>query len=360
MAALYRMELRKIWGRKITMFSAVLLLALTVTYLMILVSGERKIENGKPYSGIQAIEKNREMEELYNGTLDDQKLQDILKKTNPWDDQNYITDFIVQWLSDGTLEHDNSGGIYREPSRIYTIGETKLGRVMSESGKKITLGYNQGYQTFLDYIQSGMAFLSIFLIIALTPVFSEEYQEKTAGIIYVSEYGRTKGPGAKIAAAFTTAAGAFAVITGIGITVCRLLYGVGNWKMMTGILLGDLNKYLSMYQMEIGKFTVLYLMMALGGILMLVGIIVCLSAHLKKNYHVMIAVVAVWFLPILIRFLLGPGIWMVFGETQPIYQIMYQTMIDAESTRGLQIVMIAAGIFGGSVMGYKRSARMEK
>ena len=359
MMALYKMELRKIWSRKITMVSAVLLFSLTLVYLMILISGERSIEKGTPYRGIQAIERNREMEKLYQGVLDDDKLQRILMETNPWDDKNYITDFIVQWLSDGTLEQGNMSGIYREPSHIYPVGETELGRVMKESGKKITLGYNQGYRTFLDYLQSGMVFLSIFLIVALTPVFSEEYQENTAGIIYASEYGKTRGPGAKIAAAFTTAAGTFAVIAVIGAAVCRGIYGAGNWKMVTGILLGDMNEYLSLYQMEIGKFAVLYLFMAFGGILMLAGMSIWLSAHFKKNYHVLTVTVAVWCLPILIRFLLGTGVWMIVGQTQPIYQILYQTIIETEKTRLLQIVMIIAVVSGGAVMGYRRSARME-
>ena len=55
MMALYKMELRKIWSRKITVVSAVLLFSLTLVYLMILISGERSIEKGTPYRGIGCI-----------------------------------------------------------------------------------------------------------------------------------------------------------------------------------------------------------------------------------------------------------------------------------------------------------------
>lgn len=360
MMELYKMELRKIWCRKITVISAVILMAVTVIGLAGLITDEIVKIDGVTYKGYRAIQKNKEIETQYGSKLTDKDLNKIFIEMNEQSDQNYLIDFITQWLSNGEIVENDQGGIYKEADKIYAVEETELGKILKEQGMDLTIKYTQGFKTFLTYVQFGMGALSIFLIIALSPVFAEEYQENTAGLIYTSEYGRTKDLGAKAAAVFTVAVGGFLVIVLAGGAVCRLVYGTGDSHTMAGLVIGGLSRYCRIDKMGIGQYTGVYLLIAFGAVLMLTGIILWISAYFRKNYHVVIVAVAVWCLPIVIRMLTGPGNWLILGETQPVYLIVYRILAETEGIRGLQVVMILAGAVGGAFLGCRKSGQMQR
>lgn len=357
---LYKMELRKIWSRKITVISAVILMAVTVISLAGLITDEIVKVEGVTYKGYRAVQKNKEIEEQCGSKLTDKDLNKIFIEMNGQNDQNYLIDFITQWLSNGEIVENDQGGVYKEADKIYPVEETELGKILKEQEMDLTIKYTQGFKTFLTYVQFGMCALSIFLIIALSPVFAEEYQENTAGLIYTSEYGRTKDLAAKAAAVFTVAAGGFLVIVLAGGAVCRLVYGNGDLHTMAGLVIGELRRYSTIDKRSIGQFTAVYLISAFGAVLMLAGMILWMSAHFRKNYHVIIVAVAVWCLPIVIRILIGPGYWMILGETQPAYLIVYRILAETEGIRGLQVVMILAGAVGGGFFGCRKSGQMQK
>jgi ABC-type transport system involved in multi-copper enzyme maturation permease subunit len=68
--------------------------------------------------------------------------------------------------------------------------------------KPLTFGYSDGWAVLIQQFSNIIIFLSVLVIIAITPVFSEEYSSQTAAVILTTKHGKHSCILAKIIAAF--------------------------------------------------------------------------------------------------------------------------------------------------------------
>lgn len=101
---LYKMELYKIFHRKIFWIGILAILGLMFVYFWFAeVGDERCVIDGRSYSGYEAVQMNKKITEEYAGTVTDEKINQIVDKyglpselnenMSGWKNGNYLNDF---------------------------------------------------------------------------------------------------------------------------------------------------------------------------------------------------------------------------------------------------------------------------
>lgn len=239
---LFRDELYKITSRRVIKicFAAAVLIEL----FCILTGGvllERSVVDGVTYRGVAAIKKDREITEKYEGALTDEKVEAIAAEygllyfdaKNFNEEYNFLNDLIFNnGLCDGYVE---SWSDLQQPSHTVPIAQTEMGKVCGAAGVQPTLSYDRGW--VIISVQLGIAGIlaCVLLMMAVTPVFAEEYSSGTANIVLATVHGRKKDIAARFGAAFVFSLGTFALLAGFIVAVCGLFYGFDGSGCLYGL-----------------------------------------------------------------------------------------------------------------------------
>ena len=230
----------------------------------------------------------------YEGILTEEKARSILERFAPGTQDgglwtvNSIYNAVQHFF--GNLDGSWNGLTVEEAFPDYQ-GEEPL-----------ILGYTDGYTGFIMMGMYLMVTLGFVLIIALSPVFSEEYSRGTDALILASRYGKSRCSRAKILAAFL-----FTLLTvGICFLVMIVLFAAGF-----GLTGGDssiqLNSrdllYSLPYSMTCLEAAASCLVLWLAGALILTALTLILSAVCRTPFLTLIAVLTLYLLP-----MLGPTI----------------------------------------------------
>ena len=187
---LLRDELYKITSRRVVKicFAAALLIELfcILTGSVLL---EYSVVDGVEYRGTSAIRQDRAMAKKYAGVLTDEKVAAMAEEyglmyfdaENFNEEENFLSGMLFSnGLCDGYI---NSWSDLRQPARTVPIAQTDMGRVCETAGIRPELSYYRGWSVIS--VQMGIAGIlgCILLMMALTPVFAEEYASGTANIL---------------------------------------------------------------------------------------------------------------------------------------------------------------------------------
>lgn len=128
---LYKMELYKIFHRKIFWIGILAILGLMFVYFWFAeVGDERCVIDGRSYSGYEAVQMNKKITEEYAGTVTDEKINQIVDKYGlpselnenmpGWKNGNYLNDFVTRFFTNGSWEN----GV--KPTERYRLKDTDL------------------------------------------------------------------------------------------------------------------------------------------------------------------------------------------------------------------------------------------
>lgn len=372
---LYKMELYKIFHRKIFWIGILAILGLMFVYFWFAeVGDERCVIDGRSHSGYEAVQMNKKITEEYAGTVTDEKINQIVDKYGlpselnenmpGWKDGNYLNDFVTRFFTNGSWEN----GV--KPTERYRLKDTDLWKAYKEYNENIdsksekndkkqmeteillmwkfkpTLEYTTGWKVFGELLQFGLILGSIMIICVISGIFAEESQTKMLPLIFTTVEGKRKDTSAKVLASFTITVLLYAGITGSTWGLCKIVYDLKGGYNLTGVVISE-----SMWKTvdKVPFFSYLSVLLILGmlAFLSLNAITLCISAYQDSMFGAVVATAICWAIPLLVRIFFGGLVW-ILVDSMPMFLIMQVNLNDIYSIWYV-IAVIAVGVLAVSL-----------
>lgn len=372
---LYKMELYKIFHRKIFWIGILAILGLMFVYFWFAeVGDERCVIDGRSYSGYEAVQMNKKITEEYAGTVTDEKINQIVDKYGlpselnenmpGWKDGNYLNDFVTRFFTNGSWEN----GV--KPTVRYRLKDTDLWKAYKEYNENIdsksekndkkqmkteilsmwkfkpTLEYTTGWKVFGELLQFGLILGSIMIICVISGIFAEESQTKMLPLIFTTVEGKRKDTSAKVLASFTITVLLYAGITGSAWGLCKIVYDLKGGYNLTGVVIsGSMWKTVD----KVPFFSYLSVLLILGmlAFLSLNAITLCISAYQDSMFGAVVATAICWAIPLLVRIFFGGFVW-ILVDSMPMFLIMQVNLNDIYSIWYV-VAVIAVGVLAVSL-----------
>ena len=371
---LYKMELYKIFHRKIFWIGILAILGLMFVYFWFAeVGDERCVIDGRSYSGYEAVQMNKKITEEYAGTVTDEKINQIVDKYGlpselnenmpGWKNGNYLNDFVTRFFTNGSWEN----GV--KPTVRYRLKDTDLWKAYKEYNENIdskserndkkqmkteilsmwkfkpTLEYTTGWKVFGELLQFGLILGSIMIICVISGIFAEESQTKMLPLIFTTVEGKRKDTSAKVLASFTITVLLYAGITGSAWGLCKIVYDLkGEYNLTGAVISGSMWKTVD----KVPFFSYLSVLLILGilAFLSLNAITLCISAYQDSMFGAVVATAICWAIPLLVRIFFGGFVW-ILVDSMPMFLIMQVNLNDIYSIWYVVAVIAVGGV--GSV-----------
>ena len=372
---LYKMELYKIFHRKIFWIGILAILGLMFVYFWFAeVGDERCVIDGRSYSGYEAVQMNKKITEEYAGTVTDEKINQIVDKyglpselnenMSGWKNGNYLNDFVTRFFTNGSWEN----GV--KPTERYRLKDTDLWKAYKEYNENIdrksekndkkqmkneissmwkfkpTLEYTTGWKVFGELLQFGLILGSIMIICVISGIFAEESQTKMLPLIFTTVEGKRKDTSAKVLASFTITVLLYAGITGSAWGLCKIVYDLKGGYNLTGVVIsGSMWKTVD----KVPFFSYLSVLLILGmlAFLSLNAITLCISAYQDSMFGAVVVTAICWAIPLLVRIFFGGFVW-ILVDSMPMFLIMQVNLNDIYSIWYV-IAVIAVGVLAVSL-----------
>ena len=372
---LYKMELYKIFHRKIFWIGILAILGLMFVYFWFAeVGDERCVIDGRSHSGYEAVQMNKKITEEYAGTVTDEKINQIVDKYGlpselnenmpGWKNGNYLNDFITRFFTNGSWEN----GV--KPTERYRLKDTDLWKAYKEYNENIdsksekndkkqmkteilsmwkfkpTLEYTTGWKVFGELLQFGLILGSIMIICVISGIFAEESQTKMLPLIFTTVEGKRKDTSAKVLASFTITVLLYAGITGSAWGLCKIVYDLKGGYNLTGVVIsGSMWKTVD----KVPFFSYLSVLLILGmlAFLSLNAITLCISAYQDSMFGAVVVTAICWAIPLLVRIFFG-GFVLILVDSMPMFLIMQVNLNDIYSIWYV-IAVIAVGVLAVSL-----------
>lgn len=367
---LYKMELYKIFHRKIFWIGILAILGLMFVYFWFAeVGDERCVIDGRSHSGYEAVQMNKKITEEYAGTVTDEKINQIVDKYGlpselnesmpGWKDGNYLNDFVTRFFTNGSWEN----GV--KPTVRYRLKDTDLWKAYKEYNENIdsksekndkkqmkteilsmwkfkpTLEYTTGWKVFGELLQFGLILGSIMIICVISGIFAEESQTKMLPLIFTTVEGKRKDTSAKVLASFTITVLLYAGITGSAWGLCKIVYDLKGGYNLTGVVIsGSMWKTVD----KVPFFSYLSVLLILGTLafLSLNAITLCISAYQDSMFGAVVATAICWAIPLLVRIFFDGLVW-ILVDSMPMFLIMQVNLNDIYSIWYV-VAVIAVGM----------------
>ena len=372
---LYKMELYKIFHRKIFWIGILAILGLMFVYFWFAeVGDERCVIDGRSYSGYEAVQMNKKITEEYAGTVTDEKINQIVDKYGlpselnenmpGWKNGNYLNDFVTRFFTNGSWEN----GV--KPTERYRLKDTDLWKAYKEYNENIdsksekndkkqmkneilsmwklkpTLEYTTCWKVFGELLQFGLILGSIMIICVISGIFAEESQTKMLPLIFTTVEGKRKDTSAKVLASFTITVLLYAGITGSAWGLCKIVYDLKGGYNLTGVVIsGSMWKTVD----KVPFFSYLSVLLILGmlAFLSLNAITLCISAYQDSMFGAVVATAICWAIPLLVRIFFGGFVW-ILVDSMPMFLIMQVNLNDIYSIWYV-VAVIAVGVLAVSL-----------
>lgn len=372
---LYKMELYKIFHRKIFWIGILAILGLMFVYFWFAeVGDERCVIDGRSYSGYEAVQMNKKITEEYAGTVTDEKINQIVDKyglpselnenMSGWKNGNYLNDFVTRFFTNGSWEN----GV--KPTERYRLKDTDLWKAYKEYNENIdrksekndkkqmkneissmwkfkpTLEYTTGWKVFGELLQFGLILGSIMIICVISGIFAEESQTKMLPLIFTTVEGKRKDTSAKVLASFTITVLLYAGITGSAWGLCKIVYDLkGGYNLTGAVISGSMWKTVD----KVPFFSYLSVLLILGmlAFLSLNAITLCISAYQDSMFGAVVATAICWAIPLLVRIFFGGFVW-ILVDSMPMFLIMQVNLNDIYSIWYV-VAVIAVGMLAVSL-----------
>lgn len=243
-----RKEIYRILSRKITLLALVVATAFLVYYGSFRITEETVIDNGEIYRYGEAVARDKMIAEEFAGPLTVETVQAIwekygepinykehslrdeelleLAKQGGYD--NYCNTFVAGLFTGSTTE-DNG-------KEILILGEEKELSENRYLDGSYTFGYvGKGWSWYWDQLLMTLILTSIVVIIAFSPVFSEDYAFRTADIILPTVRGRFQIWRLRTGAGFLFASAYYWLMSAYAFLLNYRIYGGGGLAVSCGL-----------------------------------------------------------------------------------------------------------------------------
>ena len=372
---LYKMELYKIFHRKIFWIGILAILGLMFVYFWFAeVGDERCVIDGRSHSGYEAVQMNKKITEEYAGTVTDEKINQIVDKYGlpselnenmpGWKDGNYLNDFVTRFFTNGSWEN----GV--KPTERYRLKDTDLWKAYKEYNENIdsksekndkkqmkteilsmwkfkpTLEYTTGWKVFGELLQFGLILGSIMIICVISGIFAEESQTKMLPLIFTTVEGKRKDTSAKVLASFTITVLLYAGITGSAWGLCKIVYDLKGGYNLTGVVISG-SMWKSVDKVPFFSYLSVLLILGMLAFLSLNAITLCISAYQDSMFGAVVVTAICWAIPLLVRIFFG-GFVLILVDSMPMFLIMQVNLNDIYSIWYV-IAVIAVGVLAVSL-----------
>lgn len=372
---LYKMELYKIFHRKIFWIGILAILGLMFVYFWFAeVGDERCVIDGRSHSGYEAVQMNKKITEEYAGTVTDEKINQIVDKYGlpselnesmpGWKDGNYLNDFVTRFFTNGSWEN----GV--KPTVRYRLKDTDLWKAYKEYNENIdsksekndkkqmkteilsmwkfkpTLEYTTGWKVFGELLQFGLILGSIMIICVISGIFAEESQTKMLPLIFTTVEGKRKDTLAKVLASFTITVLLYAGITGSAWGLCKIVYDLKGGYNLTGVVISG-SMWKTVDKVPFISYLSVLLILGMLAFLSLNAITLCISAYQDSMFGAVVATAICWAIPLLVRIFFDGLVW-ILVDSMPMFLIMQVNLNDIYSIWYV-IAVIAVGVLAVSL-----------
>lgn len=294
MKKLIQFELMKIIRRRLTLFGAIVVLALSVLYSYSTYHNMYAFDGAdREGTGRIAVEIDKDIAAKYAGILTDEKVLQMLHDFAPKSIENMFG--------------MNAIYLYRNAmqSAVYARFSDQDGnwnglRVSDVFGEEeIKIGYINGW------LQTSQNMIRIFLVMAFViiimnaPIYASEY-DGVDNIIFTSRYGKTKCATAKAAAGILSALFITFIVSFINVLFALVLYGAEGLD--CSILFAQLTmveRHIP-YNITCGTLLIYQILLAFTGAVSVAGITLLLSALCRNQIVALVSSAAVYILPIML------------------------------------------------------------
>lgn len=367
---LYKMELYKIFHRKIFWIGILAILGLMFVYFWFAeVGDERCVIDGRSYSGYEAVQMNKKITEEYAGTVTDEKINQIVDKYGlpselnesmpGWKDGNYLNDSVTRFFTNGSWEN----GV--KPTVRYRLKDTDLWKAYKEYNENIdsksekndkkqmkteilsmwkfkpTLEYTTGWKVFGELLQFGLILGSIMIICVISGIFAEESQTKMLPVIFTTVEGKRKDTSAKVLASFTITVLLYAGITGSAWGLCKIVYDLKGGYNLTGVVISG-SMWKTVDKVPFFSYLSVLLIFGMLAFLSLNAITLCISAYQDSMFGAVVATAICWAIPLLVRIFFDGLVW-ILVDSMPMFLIMQVNLNDIYSIWYV-VAVIAVGM----------------
>lgn len=372
---LYKMELYKIFHRKIFWIGILAILGLMFVYFWFAeVGDERCVIDGRSHSGYEAVQMNKKITEEYAGTVTDEKINQIVDKYGlpselnesmpGWKDGNYLNDSVTRFFTNGSWEN----GV--KPTVRYRLKDTDLWKAYKEYNENIdsksekndkkqmkteilsmwkfkpTLEYTTGWKVFGELLQFGLILGSIMIICVISGIFAEESQTKMLPLIFTTVEGKRKDTSAKVLASFTITVLLYAGITGSAWGLCKIVYDLKGGYNLTGVVISG-SMWKTVDKVPFFSYLSVLLIFGMLAFLSLNAITLCISAYQDSMFGAVVATAICWAIPLLVRIFFDGLVW-ILVDSMPMFLIMQVNLNDIYSIWHV-IAVIAVGVLAVSL-----------
>ncbi len=275
MYRIWKEEMRKIASGKIVWLGLILLPALLYLRLMSQVSTYRVTIDGEYFEGKEALMMDQKLTKEYAGPLTEEKVRQIYRDFGfcYWSQENgAVGNFCNKFITEEMTDFNEKGWENQDAISFYS-GEDWENYVAPMLTGDIWFDYVDGWRDLRE-IYGIIVIIGLLLIfmVAVAPVFAEEYTLRTTDLVLTTKEGKKGAVRMKIAAAFSFTVLVYCVITlfvwGIylevyglqGLDASARLLGVPSMGYCPGTVSGFF-----IYQFFLGLAGVL-LLTAIGGI----------------------------------------------------------------------------------------------
>lgn len=367
---LYKMELYKIFHRKIFWIGILAILGLMFVYFWFAEVGDgRCVIDGRSHSGYEAVQMNKKITEEYAGTVTDEKINQIVDKYGlpselnesmpGWKDGNYLNDFVTRFFTNGSWEN----GV--KPTVRYRLKDTDLWKAYKEYNENIdsksekndkkqmkteilsmwkfkpTLEYTTGWKVFGELLQFGLILGSIMIICVISGIFAEESQTKMLPLIFTTVEGKRKDTSAKVLASFTITVLLYAGITGSAWGLCKIVYDLKGGYNLTGVVISG-SMWKTVDKVPFFSYLSVLLIFGMLAFLSLNAITLCISAYQDSMFGAVVATAICWAIPLLVRIFFDGLVW-ILVDSMPMFLIMQVNLNDIYSIWYV-VAVIAVGM----------------
>jgi hypothetical protein len=306
---LVKLELQKLIRRKYLFVGAILLIVYTLFWFFVCAVNHdatfpTHTENGLLLEGRQAALYNKTLYEQYAGELTDEKVAEILG------------DFQTSRNRYEATHSDlyNAPKIYEDFSMFIATDENAFEKSLSQYGyvsvsssdipnfdTPLYFTFSSTWKTAADIFYNSSFGVAFLLLIALAPLFAEEYSSGAAGVILTTRYGKNKIIAAKCIVSLIVATVAVILFAAFVISLCGIYFGgFTGWQADIQTQFGSLLMPvpLRMNNLQFYIFSILmYWLSAIG----VAALICCCSAFCKRSLSAFVASAVIYIVPYFIR-----------------------------------------------------------
>ena len=311
---IFKMEFYKIYSKKIIYIGLIgSILFLAFYFWMSVLGSEYMYIDGKCYTRTAAIRENINTAKEYAGPLTKEKVQDIIKRFGYTIEADQLdTDVKTGNTKKGYYENSINQFITENLTTKRFDGEEEIRLISEQDSPQIadfmdgirTFGYTDGWgNDFREMQMMVMVIISVLIIIASAPVFSEEYTLHTADILMITTYGKGKSAVSKILAALCFSTIIYLTVTGLLFCAFAVTYGTSGFSVSADLVFPDL-AFSKINYGTVGSVLIQYVATGLAACWTTTCITLYFSARHKQSFTALIWGMLLYLLPVILNTIL--------------------------------------------------------